>query len=140
MIKFRISGDKDSTDVFYAEVNKLVNNKCVEGRIVDKEYLNLDDTIRRYFDINILDGAKNVEIIKSKYSLTVRLSSTNKDELETALDLLKRLGCVFYKPKNNKLYIKKRDKDYSTMVQCVDKHTAAKKKLSGCLNDNLVMF
>lgn len=54
MIKIRVSGAKKSTDAFLDLMNDLVSKGVFAGDLKDKEYENLDGTIRRYFDVDFL--------------------------------------------------------------------------------------
>ena len=140
MVKVRISGAKQSTDVFFNVVKGLVQSNQVKCSFVDKEYPNMDGTIRRYFDFDVSNTPTDIKAIEDKVLLGLRISGT-EEEVERMLRILKQMGVLFGKAtKDGKPYSKKRKGEISVMVQFKDKFTVAKKKLLEVDKDNLLVM
>lgn len=141
MIKVRISGAKQETDVFFDAISELVQSNKLKCNLVDKEYPNYDGTIRRYFDFDLSSVPTGIEHVKDAVTLGLRISGS-ETEVESMLKVLKQMGVLFGKEtKDGKLYSKKRKGEISVMVQFTDKVTVAKKKLlEGDTNNALVML
>lgn len=134
MIKLRISGDKKSTDVFCGVINNL---KCTTN---NKEYLNTDFTVRRYYNIDLSEVTANLEEIKDKYFVSLRISGS-EDEIKQMLEVLKKFGAVYCIPDGNDGFKrKKRGSECTLMASCSDKFSAAKRKLLLGDNKNLVII
>lgn len=129
MVKVRISGAKQSTDVFFNVISELVQSNKLKCNLVDKEYPNYDGTIRRYFDFDLPELPDGIDSIKEKILLGVRISGS-KTDVDNMLEVFKKLGVIFGKAtKDGKPYTKKRNNEVSVMVQLTDKLTIAKNKL-----------
>lgn len=138
MVKVRISGSKDSTDVFNSIIQSLVSNNNLICKTNGKEYPNTDFTLRRYFDLDLSNMSGDLQPSKDKFLISTRITGS-EDEVNQMLDILQQLGTVYYVPdKNGDFRMKKRDKDYSVMVSCIDRHNGAKRKLLCGDNSNIL--
>lgn len=130
MVKLRISGKRESTNIFNKLVWQWELQKGVKNSSGDKEYLNADGTIRRYFDLDFSGSHGNFEKIEEKFELSARISGSEQD-VSVMLDILKEIASVFYVPTTGgDMRMKKREKDnYTVMVSFRDTQSVAKEKL-----------
>lgn len=129
MVKMRISGSKESTDVFAGEIFGMIVHNNLKGGTNGKEYPNTDFTLRRYFDLDLLEFTGELEAIKDEFLVSLRISGSD-DELKKMLEILKQLGVVYFKPtKKGEIKVTKRDYGNTIMISCANKSSADKRKL-----------
>lgn len=136
MIKIRISGNKKSTDAFLDLMNDLVLKGVFAGDLKDKEYENLDGTIRRYFDVDFLKPVDKKQV-SGFFSVSARISANNLDEVASALNVFTNIAKVYYMSKTNGLDVRKRKGSYTAMVSIMTEAEAAKRITMKSMSDNL---
>lgn len=136
MIKIRVSGAKKSTDAFFDVMNDLITKGVFQGDPKDKEYENLDGTIRRYFDVDFLKPADKVQV-SGLFCVSARISANNIEEVVSALNVFTNIAKVYYMSKTNGLDIRNRKGVYTAMVSIMTEAEAAKRTTMQLMSENL---
>lgn len=136
MIKIRVSGIKKSTDAFFDVMNDLISKGVFSGDPKDKEYENLDGTIRRYFDVDFLKPVDKKQV-SGLFCVSARISANNIEEVVSALNVFTNIAKVYYMSKTNGLDIRNRKGVYTAMVSIMTEAEAAKRTTMQLMSENL---
>lgn len=139
MIKIRVSGAKKSTDAFFDVMNDLISKRVFQGELKDKEYDNLDGSIRRYFNVEFLQPVEK-EQVGGFFSVSARISAGSMEEVASALNVFTNITKVYYMSKTNGLDVRKRKGSYTAMVCIMTEAEAAKKITMKTMSENLKSF
>ena len=136
MINIRVSGARKSTDVFYQIMNDLVENKILSAELKDKEYENLDGTIRRYFNVGFMKPAEK-EQVSGFFCVSARISAKDINDVVKVINVFTNIAKVYHMGKTNGLDIRKRKGMHNTMVCIMSEAEAAKRITMNTMSENL---
>lgn len=132
MVDIRVSGEKKAVDAFMEVIKDLVQNNNVTLQTNNTESYNLDFTIRKYISLHCIDVKGDIKEASNRFTVLLRIASQYDDEVVEMLEILKKVGVVYYKTVNGgDISIRMRDEKYTAVVSCSDRATAVTRKMLG---------